>query len=481
MTKAIGYNAKCAFRIVGKGNSSLAYPTDPETPTPETLSGYDLLPFLSGDLPEQTEQELDDTLGGQAGYEASDIVKIGVGGSVELEGLYGTLNQLILAAFGYERVRTAAVLEFPTAVGGITGSATGGGANYLDDTAKAWVTNEHAGKWVRLKEQGGGNRHEVRRIVSNTATRLMIAPNWGVQPVSGTPYEIAFVWDHQYEFSRKLHVHPITDYGLTNPWDASAYFALYGTLGIDQQIAVLEYPGAMVNSLTLKLAGKTLKVSAELIAFCKNFRTSGRNASSAGWKYNESEDSLVAGGLLEFNAAIFGDAVFRIGDWSSSAALVNANQLGITEFELKINNNLKTDDRSTKSGLYIIEPVNGGKRDVTGSIKLPRHTEITRFTDLRSNKKLMADVVFTGPGVAGSGSYSFKLGLNLRQLKWDPGKAGVDGPGVVAEMWPFRCFQPSAVSAGMPTPSTGADNSEVIVTTRDACPFNFLMGQNDPF
>jgi len=121
-----------------------------------------------------------------------------------------------------------------------------------------------------------------------------------------------------------------------------------------------------------------------------------------------------------------------------------------------------------------------GRRVRHTPFHLPRHTGITRFADLVGNKKLMADLTFVGPKIAGSAE-AFRLQAYLRQLKYDSGQAPIEGAGVVAETWPFRCFQPAAASAGMPTPSIGADNSEVMIATYDACPFNFLMGQNDAF
>lgn len=77
------------------------------------------------------------------------------------------------------------------------GQATGGAATYLDDTAKSWTTNQWAGFYLKLFKNVFAAGHEVREIVSNTATRLTVSAAFSAPPVSGERYEIHFrgEWD----------------------------------------------------------------------------------------------------------------------------------------------------------------------------------------------------------------------------------------------------------------------------------------------
>lgn len=86
----------------------------------------------------------------------------------------------------------------------VSGTATVGTANTMSDTGKAWRINQWKGYQVRLTSGTGVG--QLRRIVSNTATQIVICattsdPNiWSTNPVAGTGYNIestsAMIYTH---------------------------------------------------------------------------------------------------------------------------------------------------------------------------------------------------------------------------------------------------------------------------------------------
>ncbi len=71
-----------------------------------------------------------------------------------------------------------------------TGIATGAGVNYLDDTAKSWPDNAFADLIVEIT--GGTGVGQIRKIASNTATRITVTPDWVTVPDATSTYRIGF-------------------------------------------------------------------------------------------------------------------------------------------------------------------------------------------------------------------------------------------------------------------------------------------------
>jgi hypothetical protein len=70
-----------------------------------------------------------------------------------------------------------------------TGTSTGSNTmGTLNDTGKTWTINEFANHAVKIASGTGAN--QVRKIASNTATRLTLANGWGVLPDATSVYEI---------------------------------------------------------------------------------------------------------------------------------------------------------------------------------------------------------------------------------------------------------------------------------------------------
>jgi len=71
-----------------------------------------------------------------------------------------------------------------------TGIATGGGTNYLDDTAKSWPVDAFADLIIEIT--GGTGAGQIRKIASNTATRITVTPDWTTVPDATSTYRIGF-------------------------------------------------------------------------------------------------------------------------------------------------------------------------------------------------------------------------------------------------------------------------------------------------
>lgn len=483
-----GYLSKAAFRLLGYNNGAYTYPTALGTPTPQTLYLHDKIPFISESLSEQFAWIDNSVLDGTAGRSHLDLSgKLG-GGTIELRGHYLGLGPLIAAAFGYERVRSSSVQESPIFSVGTTyetGTATGGTSTTLVDSGKSWTTNAYRGMYVRVSELAASPNGaiDVRRIISNTATTLnVVGASFTTTPVSGDSYEISDAFQHSYEMSENLHSEPVTNIE-PNAWNTSAYLVRLGVLGIDKGVAAWEWQACAVEEIIFKLNKDGLFVTVNLIPFGVDRRTSSRNSSSAAWDYHyhinqagQTAATLNSQSLKNLRI-LRGDTTFRLGSYSTGTSLDSTNNLGVTEFELKVKNNLQVDLQRTASGYYRCEPARSGKREVTGSFTVPRHTALTRLSNYSAQDTLMATLQSTVvDGMFGLSDYD--LTMYLRALKLTKADLPVNGPNVLEEKFNFTCLQPAGVSSGMPTPSTGAANSECIIFLKNFDPYNPFMGQH---
>lgn len=68
------------------------------------------------------------------------------------------------------------------------GKATAGAAATLTDSNKAWTANEFREYYVKITARTGTG--QARKVASNTATALTVAPNWDTNPDATSVYEI---------------------------------------------------------------------------------------------------------------------------------------------------------------------------------------------------------------------------------------------------------------------------------------------------
>lgn len=251
---------------------------------------------------------------------------------------------------------------------------------------------------------------------------------------------IAGAYKHTFELSEHLH---------TESWTAgdgilagSGYLAgdnkvRRGTLCTDKTIAIWEYISSMINAITIKGDSKGVRIELDLVPYNLG-RSSAVNTSSSTWSIpNDDWESIL-----------FQDLVLWIDDYSDSVSLTDADAAGISEFEIKLENNLKI-EKDSLSGLYIAEPKREGKRLVTGSFTFPRYENNTFLSDLDDQAAQMAMLKLTGSQIAATGYYH-TFWVWLPTLKFDKIDAPLGGPGMLAVTHTFTAELPAAVPSGFP-------------------------------
>lgn len=476
-TPGLGYRSRAAFRLVG--NSSGSYLSAVGTPTPHTLGDFDLLPFLKEQIQATIESQLNDVLDGGAGYSDMNQIARNASGALELQGHYIGLDQIFAAALGWEGLRlTTGTKESPDFAGSLScnGSlTTNATTNELIDTGANFPATL-VGKYVRITDQNdtyAAFPWQVRRIATRvSSTSLTVTPNWNGTPEANTGYEIGNIFQHVYECSKSMHSEAHADIYNDQyvPYD---YINRFGVVGIDKGVSVWEWQGAMVNKLKVKLDSSGLQITAELFVFWRDLRTTSRNSSASGWNY--SPVSVI------FNRINFADTSFML-KAHENADPDSGDAVGITSLEFELDNKLDGGLHTTSSGLYIAEPMRTGKRTVTGSFTVPRYVADTYLNNFTAGDLLMAELACTGPNVISGGSNALdyvKLRFLFRSMKIKVADVPVSDAGAIGQKYDFQALQPPSQSGDdWPAPSTGADNSELMIITRNEYPFNPYMGQH---
>ena len=264
----------------------------------------------------------------------------------------------------------------------------------------------------------------------------------GFSNYSASPETIAAgVYKHTFELAENLH---------TESWAAgdgilagSGYLAgdnkiRRGTLCTDKTISIWEYISTMVNSITIKGDSKAVRIELDLIPYNLD-RSSAVNTSSAAWSIPNSD----------WESILFQDLVLWIDDYSAAVALTSADAVGISELEIKLENNLKL-EKDSLSGLYIAEPKREAKRLLTGSFTFPRYENDTFLDHLDDQVAQMAMLRFTGSQIGATGYYH-TFWVWLPTFKFDKIDAPLGGPGLLTVTHTFTCELPAAVPSGFPS------------------------------
>jgi hypothetical protein len=214
-----------------------------------------------------------------------------------------------------------------------------------------------------------------------------------------------------------------------------------GTLCIDKSVSLWEYASCMIQALTIRGDAKGVRIEVELVSYNLD-HASAVNTTSAAWS--------IPG--TDWLSVLFQDLVFWIGNYSAGHALDSADAVGISEFTLKLENNLKI-EKDSLSGLYIAEPRREGKRKVTGSFTFPRYENDTFLAALDAQTAKMAILKFTGSQIGSTGYYRTAW-IWLPTIKFDKIEAPLGGPGMLTVKHTFTAEIPAAAPAGFPTQAT---------------------------
>ncbi|MFH2012517.1 MAG: hypothetical protein ABIJ37_07465 [Pseudomonadota bacterium] len=252
---------------------------------------------------------------------------------------------------------------------------------------------------------------------------------------------VAGVYKHTFELAEHLH---------TESWAAgdgilagSGYLAgdnkvRRGTLCIDKSVSIWEFISTYINTITIKGDSKGVYIDLDLLPYDLD-RASTTNISSSGWTI-PNDDWL---------SILFPDLELWIDNYSESVALTSDDAVGISAFEIKLDNNLLV-EKDSLSGLYMVDPRRNEKRLVTGSFTFPRYENDTFLNDLDAQNKLMAMLKFTGSQIEATGYYR-TFWIWLPTLKFDKVDAPIGGPGIISVTHSFTAEIPDAVPAGFPS------------------------------
>lgn len=252
---------------------------------------------------------------------------------------------------------------------------------------------------------------------------------------------VAGVYKHSFELAENLH---------TESWAAgdgilagSGYLAgdnkvRRGSLCIDKAVSIWEYISTMVQSLTISGDAKGVRLACELIPYDLD-RASAVNVASTTWSIADDD----------WRPVLFQDLELWIDDYSAAAALTSADAVGISAFEIKLENNLIIEQDSL-SGLYTAEPRRSGKRRVTGSFTFPRYEADDFLDDLDAQNPMMAMLRFSGAAIGAHIGHDRTLWIWLPTLHFDRVDAPIGGAGLLTVQHTFSAEIPAAVPAGFP-------------------------------
>ncbi len=263
----------------------------------------------------------------------------------------------------------------------------------------------------------------------------------GFSNYTDSPAAIATgVYKHTFELAENLH---------TESWAAgdgilagSGYLAgdtkvRRGTLCVDKTISIWEYISTMINTITLKGDSKGVRIELDMVPYDLD-RNSVVNSSTAAWSIPNAD----------WQPVLFQDLTLWINDYSNWVALSDSDVVGISEFEIKLENNLKI-EKDSLSGFHIAEPKRDSKRLVTGSFTFPRYQNDIFLDSLDAQTAHKAMLKFTGKQISATGFFN-TMWVWLPTLKFDTVTAPVGGPGMLTVTHAFTCEIPDQTPVGFP-------------------------------
>jgi hypothetical protein len=234
-----------------------------------------------------------------------------------------------------------------------------------------------------------------------------------------------------------------------------------GTLIFDKSVSLWELASVMWEECTISgQAGQ--KVTMEVTGFPRSLdRASSTNTSSSSWTNSDDGGKVV-----------FSDLTFRMDDYSASVSLSAADNLAISSFELRIKNNLVTDEQTTSSGLFISEPSRGNRREVELTFTMPRYnsTNDAFLDDFDADTIQMATLNFdSGTDIGGGNNYQFEF--QLGSLKVMESSANVDDPGLTDITFTLKALLPAGEPSGF---ETDTKNNECVLVLYNGDSTNYL-------
>lgn len=230
--------------------------------------------------------------------------------------------------------------------------------------------------------------------------------------------------------------------GLYSPAENLAYSYC---AAVYKGVSVWEFAGNKID--TMKISGEANKpLSIEFGGVAKVLSLVSALNTAGILQALDTED--VAGKVM------FSDLEFKVA--AQASALSGVSAVGISAFDVAVNNKLKLDDYDNRA-LTILEPQRNGVREVKFNFSVPRYEADTYLGYRDADTALHAWLKFT------SGNYIFDI--HFPKFKVDKAEAQIAGPGLIQQKIECTCFRdPLSASASF----TLLNEIEIAVTNATA-------------
>lgn len=237
---------------------------------------------------------------------------------------------------------------------------------------------------------------------------------------------------------------------------ATSLTGLMGTLAFDKQISVWEYPSVKVGSISISgSAGAITEMTVTLVASGLN-----RNKNIGSNTFTTMATVTVP---AERQFVLFEDLDVHLQD-PTAASFLDANLIYPSAFELTMNNNMATDQVTTKLRNKIDEATEDGFFEVTGSLTFPIY-EIERIVDLAQSKAVQSmRWNFNGGDLIDPGTVDEfpRMSFFFPEIKFGATSPNVGGPGRIGYDAEFSAARAAASPTAFPAGYTDAVVLEVI-------------------
>lgn len=210
---------------------------------------------------------------------------------------------------------------------------------------------------------------------------------------------------------------------------------IYGTLAIQNNSNVDEYPTCKITGMTLSGEnGQPVMASFEMIASDHRVApTVNTSAALAGVTYRTTA-----------NKVYFDQGIIRLND-AGSAALDTADKICLRSFELNFTRPMEGAFGTCTGNNLTDEPSPSGMPECNLTIEFPRYSTNSYFQVWSAETVKKIDMTFTGAAI---GNATYKLFIEIPYAKI----ANIDaafGDGIIPQSIEFTCLAPVADSTGM--------------------------------
>lgn len=198
-----------------------------------------------------------------------------------------------------------------------------------------------------------------------------------------------------------------------------------GQFGISKQVEDWVWNSVMFDKMTI--AGSPTETSIEFDGTAYGLYLG---------SYNSGNWALPSGSAAQ---ALFRQSTIRLGLRSGGDP---PTLIEPSSFELTLENNLKTDDRTTESGVQIIQPDRENFRTVTLKLEWPRYTS-GRDTEMALadlDSEMACSIVFDGPEIDTGEDY--RIGFFMSSLQFTGYGAPIDSAGPIKTTYEFAAGRP---------------------------------------